>query len=302
MNLTPNPSPAPASQNIPFPPTYPAAPKKRSTWFYIGLAGLIIGGLCCLLAVAALLVSFVLNRKSAPAATAQPVETPAETALPAMSTSLPAAPTRLPVSTSTPTLQAPGGHTLEFTDDFSTTNGRWYTGSTDEYEAAYVQDSYSMAVKNPNYYFVSLLPDPFPAPVGNIILNVRAGLAPGELGEVGVVCRYQDIDNYYLAAIAGDQFYIGKQVNGEWTYLTSPDLQPLLDSTPDQDGYLSMGFSCIDSFLVLEVNGLGAAHVTDDTFSTGDVGLYVYGKDQLDQSGFYALSYFDDFSAKLPGQ
>jgi hypothetical protein len=301
MNLTPGTSPDPASQNPPFPPTGPAAPVNRRRWLYWGLAGIIVVGCCCLLIVAVLVAYYYTsNRKAIPAATVLPVIPPTETALPSTSTSLPAtAEATLEVSP-TPTPQNPFGNAPFFADDFSNSNGPWYTGFTDEYEASYTQGSYSMAVKLPNYYFVSTPPNPSPDPSGNIILKVRAKLAPGDTGEIGIICDFQDIDNFYLAAVAGDQFYIGKQVEGEWSDLTSPGLQPLPDSTPDQDGYLSMGFSCIDSFLVLEVNGIGAAHVTDDTFSNGDFGLYVYASDQLGQSGYYARGYFDDFSAALP--
>jgi hypothetical protein len=58
--------------------------------------------------------------------------------------------------------------------------------------------------------------------------------------------------------------------------------------------------SCTDSFIVLEVNGVGAAHVTDQDFSSGDIGLCVWAGEQPDHSGYYARANFDDFSAALP--
>ncbi len=108
---------------------------------------------------------------------------------------------------------------------------------------------------------------------------MRAQPAVGDTGEYGLVCRYQDIDNFYLAGISGNQFYIGKQAGEEWTYLTSPKWQILPDSTPDAEGYQVLRMSCIDSFIVLEVNGIGAAHVTDSEFSTGQAGLFVWAGD-----------------------
>jgi hypothetical protein len=299
MNIVPDGSP----QSIPFLPNQPAA--KRSRLFYAGLVGIIAGGICCLLSVVALVLSAVLGHKAAPAAVVPPDNNPIATALPATSTPLPASPPTdiiSPENTPTPTLQSTGGNTTEFTDDFSNTNGRWYVGSTDNYDASYFQDTYSLGIRKAKYFFVSLLPDPFPDPIRNIILAVRAKNAPGTIGEVGVVCDYQDIDNFYLSAIRGDQFYIGKMVKGTWTYLTSPEMQPLIAYTPAQDGYLTIGMSCIDSFIVLDVNGIGQAHVTDDTFSAGDIGLYVWGGDQLAQTGYYTRGFFDDFSARLPQQ
>lgn len=299
MNILPNGSPP----NLSLPPGQPAA--KRSRLFYAGLAGIIAGGICCLLGAVALILYAVMGHKAAPAAVGLPANNPTASAPPAVSTSLPVnTPTNTfpPENTPTLTLQSTGGNATEFTDDFSNTNGRWYVGSTDNYDASYFQGSYTLGVKKAKYFFVSLLPDPFPDPVKNIILTVRAKNAPGGPGEVGVVCEYQDIDNFYLSAVRGDQFYIGKMVKGTWTYLTSPEMQPLIAYTPAQDGYLTIGMSCINSFIVLDVNGVGQAHVTDDAFSAGDIGLYVWGGDQLAQTGYYARAFFDDFSARLPQQ
>ncbi len=299
MNITPN---GPPHNNL-YQSNQPAA--KRSRLFYAGLVGIIAGGVCCVVSLVALILYAVLGHKVAPAAGILPVINPTETALPAASPPLPAsAPTNtsLPDNTATPTVQSTGSNATEFTDDFSNTNGGWYVGSTDNYDASYFQGSYTLGVKKAKYFFVSLLPDPFPQPIKNIILSVRAKNAPGGVGEVGVVCEYQDIDNFYLSAIRGDRFYIGKMVKGTWTYLTSPEMQPLIAYTPAQDGYLTIGMSCNNSFIVLDVNGIGQAHVTDDTFSAGDIGLYVWGGDQLAQTGYYARGYFKDFSANLPQQ
>jgi hypothetical protein len=276
------------------PQTRSAAPAaKRGRLFYLGISGIASGGVFCILSVVAFILAAYVNQKAAPQASVLPVSNPTATILPATETGL-------PVSPEPTTTIGSGVEATQFSDDFSNTNGGWYVGSTDNFDANYFQGNYDMGVRTPKYYFVSLLPDPFPDPIQNIIVTVRGKLAPGNTGEIGVVCRYQDIDNFYLAAISGDRFYIGKQVNGAWTYLTSPNLQPLPDSTPDQDGYLSIGFSCIDSFIVLEVNGIGAAHFTDEELSAGNIGLYVYGGDQIGQSGYYAQGYFDDFSAELP--
>ena len=292
MNLTPNPSTLPPMQDNPAPPAAP----RRSQWWIIGLVGVAIACFCLLLGVAGSLI-FIFNRKASPQVVPPPVQISTEPSLPPASTSLPTLPaTRTPAAATA----SPAGNATQFADDFSDPSSGWYVGSADNYETAYAQGSYAIRIKAPNSYIISTMPGAFHQPVQNIILNVRARSAPGGDGEVGVVCRYQDIDNYYLAAILGDKFYIGKQVDGKWTYLTSPETQSLPDSTPDPQGYFSIGFSCNDAFLVLEINGIGAAHVTDDTFSAGDAGLYVWGGNTKDQSGHYAQGYFDDFSASLP--
>ena len=82
--------------------------------------------------------------------------------------------------------------------------------------------------------------------------------------------------------------------------LTDPGWQDLPDATPDADGYFSIAMSCIDSFIVLEVNGIGAAHVTDQDFSSGDSGLAVWAGSTPNGAGYYAQAAFDDFSVALP--
>ena len=53
-------------------PPNPSGRAKRGRLFYVGLAGLIIGGICCLLGVAALLVSANMKLKKNPQPTSAP--------------------------------------------------------------------------------------------------------------------------------------------------------------------------------------------------------------------------------------
>ena len=299
MPISPNESP----RNAPYPPAQPVA-AKRSRLFYFGLAGLIAGGTCCILGAVALIFSYVLNKQAAPAAVILTAATPAETALPATSTPLPASlptNTSLPVSTATTALQSTGGNATQFTDNFSKSNSGWMVVSTDASDESYNSlGFYEMGVKQADSYIVSLPPYNLAKPVKNILIHVRAQPAVGDTGQYGVVCRYQDNDNFYLAGISRNRFYIGKLVKGKWNYLTSPGWQNLPNSTPDADGYQVISMSCIDAFIVLEVNGIGAAHVADEEFSTGDVGLCVWAGDTAGRGGYFAQAAFDDFSAELP--
>lgn len=295
MNLTPNASPAPSLNNSQFVPAQPVA--KRGRLFYLGLAAVIIGGICCLMGLAALILyGYFKSKPAAPAATPRPTLTATNPSLPVFTPT----DTSLPASTATPTEQSTTGNTTKFSDDFSNPNSGWIVVSTANSEASYDPlGFYTMDIKTAEYYRVSVAPDNLPQPLKNVLINVRAQPGLGNTGEYGVVCRYQDIDNFYLAGISGDQFYIGKQVGGNWTYLTDPKWQTLPDNTPDADGYLAISMSCIDSFIVLEVNGIGAAHVTDDSFSSGAAGLCVWGSDKVDKYGYYARAGFDDFSVEL---
>jgi hypothetical protein len=220
-----------------------------------------------------------------PAATEPPIASNPPTA-----TELPTTP---PASLAGPTVTT-------YSDDFSNSSSGWNVGSTDVYESSYNSSGfYEMAIKKAKSYVIANPPANFARPVKNILLGVRAQPSQTNTGEYGVVCRFQDINNFYLAGISGKDFYIGKQVNGVWSYLTDPKWQPLPDLHTDAEGYNVIKMSCIDSFIVLEVNGVGAAHVTDDTFSIGDPGLCVWAGDTADNGGYYAHAGFDDFSVEI---
>jgi hypothetical protein len=94
----------------------------------------------------------------------------------------------------------------------------------------------------------------------------------------GVLCRYQDENNFYIFLISCDGYYaIGKYQTGEQqvTYLT-PN-QEYVSSDLINQGVATnlLRVSCIGNELSLSVNGLPLATVQDDSFSGGDVGLGV---------------------------
>ncbi len=94
----------------------------------------------------------------------------------------------------------------------------------------------------------------------------------------GVICRYQDEENFYLFLISGDGFYaIGKYKSGEdrVTYLTE-------DGQFSQSEQINKGAttnqiqaSCIGNELSLAVNGYPLLTVTDSEFAAGDIGVSV---------------------------
>ena len=92
----------------------------------------------------------------------------------------------------------------------------------------------------------------------------------------GVICRYQDEENFYAFMVSGDGYFaIGKYQSGNETvtYLT-PDAQ-FQPSDAINVGVASneLRVSCIGNQLSMEVNGIPLLSVTDPTFVNGDVGL-----------------------------
>lgn len=114
---------------------------------------------------------------------------------------------------------------------------------------------------------------------GEIIVQTRQVSGPNN-NAYGVICRYQDEDNFYLFLISGDGYYaIGKYVSG------ISGIQYLTGSAPNH--YLASEFinqgaavnqlrvRCVGDQLALYVNGLLLDEVRDADLTQGDVGLAV---------------------------
>jgi len=94
----------------------------------------------------------------------------------------------------------------------------------------------------------------------------------------GVICRYQNEENFYVFLISGDGFYaIGKYQSGnsQVTYLSGDGQYQFSDVINQGVATNLIRASCIGNELSLSVNGLPLVTVTDPTFVTGDVGLGV---------------------------
>ena len=87
--------------------------------------------------------------------------------------------------------------------------------------------------------------------------------------DMGLVCRYQDQDNYYSMSFGNDDYVtIYKTVAGTWTAL----FNEFVDTDLSGD-YHQMTISCIGTELSLFIDGYLMAKVNDSELSTGDVGL-----------------------------
>ena len=113
----------------------------------------------------------------------------------------------------------------------------------------------------------------------DVVISTQARQVSGPNDNAyGVICRYQNEENFYLFLVSGDGYYaIGKyQTGSEQILYLSGDgrFQP---SEIINQGIATnqVRASCVGSELSLAVNGLPLATVTDPTFVTGDIGLGV---------------------------
>jgi len=112
---------------------------------------------------------------------------------------------------------------------------------------------------------------------------------------IGVICRQQDEDNYYLLAISADGFYLLLLVeDGTPTPLVGPETSEIIRIGKARNN-LEVG--CIGDVLSLWVNGERLVTHTDDTLrEAGAVALFA---DAVER-GETSVTAFDNFTLTKP--
>lgn len=113
----------------------------------------------------------------------------------------------------------------------------------------------------------------------DVIISVEARQTSGPNNNAyGILCRYQDENNFYVFLISGDGFYaVGKYETGkdQITYLTENEEYVFSEVINQGVATNLLRVSCVGNELSLSVNGLPLITVTDTSFAGGDVGLGV---------------------------
>lgn len=156
-----------------------------------------------------------------------------------------------------------------FQDDFSDPGSGWPNDET----TGYVDDGYLIRVPEAQKDQWVIPGQSLPA---DVIVEVSASRRAGpEDNDYGVMCRVQDLDNFYFFWISSYGYQvIGKQENGETVFLSSDKME----YTDGIKGGLNepnrIRAECVGNTLKLVINGRTVSRVTDDTFTGGgDIGL-----------------------------
>ena len=186
-----------------------------------------------------------------------------------------------------------------FSDDFSDTSGGWVRGeyykNTDRaYGAGYVQGRYRMYSPPPGSSAYS-----YSTEYGNqedIIVEVDAqvsGDAPHGTDKWGVICRFQDRDNFYVFGIGPEGYAdIQKLENNKWKLLEYVRKSEYIHPRKEEN---HLRADCLGNKLTLFVNGHEVIEAKDSTFDSGSAGLYI--QDHGDHK-FEVL--FDNFLVSKP--
>lgn len=166
------------------------------------------------------------------------------------------------------TPQASEGETAIF-DDFSNPSINGWLESSDEESARYFSDGrYFMKINPPSSSTGDFVLQEF----ANVNISVDVNIEQvAHDGDIGILCRLIDGDNYYALEVSEDGYYtIWKVVNGEFASLvdwTSSNLIPT-DGSP-----FLLNASCNGAQLSVGINGELLATATDSDLTTGYVGL-----------------------------
>lgn len=185
------------------------------------------------------------------------------------------APTSQPPAVNTTTSQPPSGGSgsILFQDDFSNVNSGWDRTQDASYSTDYENGSYRINVLPENY---SAFANPYKSFQNDVSVEVDATKTGGpDDNAFGVICRYQDVDNFYFFYISSDGYVgIGIDNAGTKTIISSSDGNLASDSNINQGAATNhLRADCIGNVLTLYVNGVPIATATDGTLTGGDVGL-----------------------------
>jgi hypothetical protein len=163
----------------------------------------------------------------------------------------------------------PAGGVL-FKDDFSDPGSGWMQGEDEYGKTEYFDGSFRILV-NADVTGKISIPRLF---FKDVIIEVDATKVAGpDDNDFGVICRYQDENNFYFFEISSDGYYsVGKYKENQLELIGMQQMQTS-DAIRQGQATNRIRASCIGSLLSLSVNGHKLIEVEDIEFSTGDVGL-----------------------------
>ncbi len=161
-------------------------------------------------------------------------------------------------------------------------NSQWTTGSTDTSTVDYVNGAFNIKVKRNKWLSWSNAPE---ATYSNIRIevNVVNNSGAGSDAAFGVICNYEDENEFYYLGIGSDGYYaIIKESMTDSIVLSDPDSNMWQKSdliAIDAPSY-KLAAECANGQLALFVDGQEIAVVSDNSYTSGNIGLFALTFDQ----------------------
>lgn len=179
-----------------------------------------------------------------------------------------------------------------FSDDFSNPSSGWGIWNRGGALVEYHNGGLRILVHDPQYDFWSV--------AGRDFSDVQVEVDVFKIGgpddnDFGVICRYQNKDNFYMLVISSDGYYgVAKMKEGQYSLIGSEQLQ-YSNAIAQSQAANHLRADCIGSTLAFYANGQLLTEVEDADFISGDVGVTAGA---YDISGVDIL--FDNFVVKKP--
>ncbi len=179
-----------------------------------------------------------------------------------------------------------------FQDDFSNTSSGWDQVEVEEGITNYVDGRYRIFVNTTNM-------DVWANPglnFSDVIVEVDTAKEGGpDDNDFGLICRYQDVNNFYFFIVSSDGYYgIAKVVDGEQILIGQENMD-YTEAIQQGNAANQLQADCVGEHLVLHVNGQKLLDVTDTSYTSGDIGLIA---GTFDEPG--TDIYFDNLVVRKP--
>lgn len=298
------------------PPAYPPVDDHHNkpgipAWGWIA-GGVGVVALCCLCGVATLALGPMLVPSttevaavtSTPRPTTSlniPTATPARNATPTRASAEPTATRASARATATPAANPAG---FLFQDDFARDNGDWDLLDGDNAQIDYGPNGGLVFDINTTSWraWAPLRERTFSeVVVSTVARNTGSALDP----VMGIICNYQDNDNYYFAGVTPDGYYgIFKYEGGQTRSLVNDNREyEFSDSVPLNASAYTVVVTCAGGAVMLMVNDnlIGMGFDFESPLTEGQVGLYsATFADQPSQVTFDSFAVAGSDGADLP--
>jgi hypothetical protein len=166
-----------------------------------------------------------------------------------------------------------------FQDDFSDSTSGWTRVQDEAGTADYEDGSYKFLIRSPNWYYWATPNLAFT----DVRIETRVSqLTKAGIHLYGVICRYQDPENFYFFTVTSDGFFAISKFQDGQEVLVGMEIMESSEAILQGPATNYLGVECIGDHLSFYANGAHLGSVQDDSFSSGDVGLIVSTLDEAE--------------------
>ena len=162
-------------------------------------------------------------------------------------------------------------------DDFSDPSSGWIQTTGPNGSLGYASGAYQIQVQSAGYDLWAASGQVY----GDVQVEVDATWLAGPLdNRFGLICRFQDPDNFYVFFVTSDGYYAIGKIKAGAAALLGQEMMAYNSSIQPGQATNHLRFDCVGNTLKGSVNGQVLALTSDTDFASGDAGLIVGAFDE----------------------